>query len=184
MTFSLKIYAALAGAVILLVLGSVFYVMSTFVVREIPTSVSYDVIVPAESVEMMFQGVNATAAQIGLRTAKKKETTDFLRSHWNNSDDSQGITWDVSGKGQVHISIFSTAAGNDESYLNMISSVQNEIAAWPEGMKAHLQLAPGRFGACASRERPDVKDSTCIYERTSVFDINELKQLLQSHPAK
>ncbi|WP_431112269.1 hypothetical protein [Variovorax paradoxus] len=184
MTLSLKIYACAAAGVMLLVIGSFFWVLSTFGVREIPNSISYDVTVPAESVEILFKNISTAVAQIGLRIGKNKEANDFLRNHWSNDDESQGVTWDFSGDGRVHISIFSMVAGSDESFLNMVSSVQGQISAWPEGMKSHLQLAPERFGACASRERPEVKDSTCIYERKEVFDLYELKQLLQSHPVR
>ncbi|MDP9930706.1 hypothetical protein [Variovorax paradoxus] len=184
MTTSLKIYAVVAGAVVLFVLGSFVYVLSNFVVREIPTSVSYDVIVPPESASALFQSIGTAVAQIGLKSGKKKEATDIRRREWKNNDDSQGVSWDLSGDGQVHISIFSAATGSDESYLNMISLVQKEIAAWSGNMKSHLQLAPGRFGTCASPERPNIKDSTCIYERTGVFEISEMKHLLQSHSVK
>ena len=184
MTTSLRIYAIVAGAVVLLGLGSFFYVLSIFVIKEVPNAVSYQIEVPPESINPLFQAIGAIAMQSGMKTMRNEGVPDVRGTEWQNKDFSQGISWVLIDRGHVDISISSVAAGNDDSWLNLIAAVQREISMWPSNMQNQLQLSSQRFDACASSQRPNVRDTVCIYKRTDLFDVFELKQLLQSHPVR
>ncbi|WP_157609153.1 hypothetical protein [Variovorax sp. Root411] len=180
----LKIYRATALVAVAAFICAAIYLLSNFVVREVPVSVSYDVVTSPGSTNALFQEIGRVAAALGMKAGKDADASNVQRMHWKKKDDAQGMSWDLMSPGQLHISIYSTAIGSDEDFVRLIVQVQEKISTGSEKITSHLQLAPERFGACASPQRPEVKDSTCIYERAEVLDIPELKALLRSHPSK
>ncbi|WP_418117012.1 hypothetical protein [Variovorax sp. 350MFTsu5.1] len=180
----MKIYRITALAAVATFICIAIYLLSLFVVRDVPISISYDVTESPDLISALFQEISMVAAVLEMKAGKNESTRDTQRMHWQKKNDSQGISWDLVDSGQAHISIYSTAAGSDGDLLKLVALIQEKIPTQPEKVTSQLQLAPGRFGACASLQRPEIKDSTCIYKRPGVLDISELRRLLQSHPSK